>query len=45
VRVNPAFTLLNRVALEAASRGHPARHAHTGELLAALEHAPAERPR
>ncbi|MGB8853510.1 MAG: protein kinase [Pirellulales bacterium] len=38
---DPVLAHLNRVALKAASRDHHARHAHAGELLAALSAPPA----
>jgi hypothetical protein len=45
IAADPLLTHLNRVALKAASRDHHARHAHAGELLAAVEAIPARRPR
>jgi hypothetical protein len=45
IAANPVLAHLNRVALRAASRDHNARHAHAGELLAALDAVPAARPR
>lgn len=44
IAADPRLTHLNRVALKAASRDHHARHAHAGELLAALDAVPAPRP-
>ena len=37
IAADPVLAHLNRIALKAASRDHHARHAHAGELLAALE--------
>jgi hypothetical protein len=45
IAADPVLGHLNRVALRAASRDHHARHAHAGELLAALDATPAARPR
>ena len=45
IAADPRLTHLNCVALKAASRDHHARHAHAGELLAALDAVPAARPR
>jgi hypothetical protein len=44
IAADPLLAHLNRVALGAASRDHHARHAHAGELLAAIEDIPAPRP-
>lgn len=45
IATDPVLTHLNRVALMAASRDHHARHAHAGELLAAIESVPWRPPR
>lgn len=42
ITANPVLAHLNRIALQAASRDHHARHAHAGELLAALSAPPAQ---
>ncbi len=45
IAADPVLTHLNRVAIQAASRAHHARHPHAGELLAAIEDVPLRRPR